>query len=293
MQKKTIVSCAVTGNITTREQNPNLPVTPEEIANAAVGAWREGAGIVHVHVRDKETQLGSMDINLYKEVIDRIRDSGSDVIINLTTGEGGRFIPSDDEPRVAGPGTTLCHPKLRVEHVKQLTPEICTLDFNTMVNGNRVVINTPPNIEIMANSINKAGTKPELEIFDSGDLNMANDFLNRGILKSPALFQLVLGIRWGAAPDFDTLAYLVKRLPKDCEWAGFGVGRFAFRTLAMAFLLGGHVRIGMEDVVHIRKGELCRDNAQLVEKAVGIVESLGGEIATPDEARSILQLNKQ
>ena len=291
MEKKTIVSCAVTGNITTREQNPNLPVTPEEIANAAVGAWKEGAGIVHVHVRDKETQLGSMDINLYKEVIDRIRDSGSDVIINLTTGEGGRFIPSEDEPRVAGPGTTLCHPKLRVEHVKQLKPEICTLDFNTMVNGNRVVINTPPNIEIMANAINKAGTKPELEIFDSGDLNMANDFIERGILKSPALFQLVLGIRWGAAPDFDTLSYLVKRLPKDCEWAGFGVGRFAFRTLAMAFLLGGHVRIGMEDVVHIRKGELCRNNAQLVEKAVGIVESLGGEIATPDEARSILQLN--
>ena len=291
MEKKTIVSCAVTGNITTREQNPNLPVTPEEIANAAVDAWKEGAGIVHVHVRDKETQLGSMDINLYKEVIDRIRDSGSDVIINLTTGEGGRFIPSEDEPRVAGPGTTLCHPKLRVEHVNQLKPEICTLDFNTMVNGNRVVINTPPNIEIMANAINKAGTKPELEIFDSGDLNMANDFIERGILKSPALFQLVLGIRWGAAPDFDTLAYLVKRLPKDCEWAGFGVGRFAFRTLAMAFLLGGHVRIGMEDVVHIRKGELCRNNAQLVEKAVGIVESLGGEIATPDEARRILRLS--
>lgn len=291
MEKKTIVSCAVTGNITTRDQHPNLPVTPEEIANAAVGAWKEGAGIVHVHVRDPETQLGSMDVNLYKEVIDRIRDAGSDVIINLTTGEGGRFIPSDEDPRIAGPGTTLCRPELRVAHVKQLKPEICTLDFNTMVNGKRVVINTPPNLEIMANTIHEAGTKPELEIFDSGDLNMANDFIKRGILKSPAMFQLVLGIRWGAAPDFDTLAYLVKRLPDDCEWAAFGVGRFAFKTLAMAYLLGGHVRIGMEDVVHIRKGELCRDNAQLVEKAVGIVESLGGEIATPSEARSILQLN--
>jgi len=291
MEKKTIVSCAVTGNITTREQHPNLPVTPEEISNAAIGAWEEGAGIVHVHVRDKKTHLGSMDINLYREVVDRIRDAGSDVIINLTTGEGGRFIPSEDEPRVAGQGTTLCRPELRVEHVKQLKPEICTLDFNTMVNGNRVVINTPPNIEIMADIINAAGTKPELEIFDSGDLNMANDFISRGILQSPALFQLVLGIRWGAAPDFETLSYLVKRLPRDCEWAGFGVGRFAFRTLAMAFLLGGHVRIGMEDVVHIRKGELCRDNAQLVEKAVSIVESLGGQIATPDEARKILQLN--
>ena len=209
MEKKTIVSCAVTGNITTRDQHPNLPVTPEEIATAAVGAWKEGAAIVHVHVRDPETQLGSMDINLYKEVLDRIRDAGSDVIVNLTTGEGGRFIPSDEEPRVAGPGTTLCRPELRVEHVKQLKPEICTLDFNTMVNGNRVVINTPPNLEIMANTINEAGTKPELEIFDSGDLNMANDFIKRGILKEPAMFQLVLGIRWGAAPDFDTLAYPV------------------------------------------------------------------------------------
>ncbi len=291
MEKKTIVSCAVTGNITTREQHPNLPVTPEEISNAAIGAWKEGAGIVQVHVRDQKTHLGSMDINLYREVVDRIRDAGSDVIINLTTGEGGRFIPSKDEPRVAGEGTTLCRPELRVEHVKQLKPEICTLDFNTMVNGNRVVINTPPNIEIMADIINAAGAKPELEIFDSGDLNMANDFISRGILQSPALFQLVLGIRWGAAPDFETLSYLVKRLPRDCEWAGFGVGRFAFRTLAMAFLLGGHVRIGMEDVVHIRKGELCRDNAQLVEKAVSIVENLGGQIATPDEARKILQLS--
>lgn len=291
MDKKTILSCAVTGNITSREQHPELPVTPQEIANAAIGAWKEGAGIVHVHVRDPETQLGSMDIKLYKEVIDRIRDAGSDVIINLTTGEGGRFIPSQDEPRVAGPGTTLCRPELRVEHVKQLKPEICTLDLNTMVNGNRVVINTPPNLEIMAGVINDAGTKPELEIFDSGDLNMANDFIKRGVIKSPAMFQLVLGIRWGAAPDFKTLAYLVDKLPADCEWAAFGVGRFAFEILGMAYLLGGHVRIGMEDVVHIRKGELCRDNAQLVEKAVTIVENLGGTIATPSEARQILGLS--
>lgn len=292
MEKKTIVSCAVTGNITTREQNPNLPISPKEIAEAAVGAWREGAAIAHIHVRDPNTHLGSMDINLYAEVIERIRAEGCDVIINLTTGEGGRFIPSVDEPRVAGVGTTLCRPELRVDHIKNLQPEICTLDFNTMVNGNKVVINTPPNLEIMAKTINEAGTKPELEIFDSGDLNMANDFLKRGIIKEPALFQLVLGIRWGSAPDFETLSYLVNRLPQNCEWAAFGVGRFAFRTLAMAFLLGGHVRIGMEDVVHIRKGELCRDNAQLIEKAVSIVRSLGGETATPDEARQILGLRE-
>lgn len=290
MDKKTILSCAVTGNITTRAQHPDLPVTPAEIAKAAVDANKAGAAIVHAHVRDLETQEGSMDIALYKEVVDRVRDAGSNVIMNLTTGEGGRFIPSEDEPRVSAPGTTLCRPELRVAHVAALKPEICTLDFNTMNSGPRVVINTPRNLEIMANVINEAGTKPEIEIFDSGDLNLAKHFIEQGILKSPSMFQLVLGVRWGAAPNYATLAYLVSQLPENCEWAAFGIGRFAFPVIAMSYLLGGHVRIGMEDTVHISKGELARDNAQLVEKGVGIIESLGGSIATPDEARAILGL---
>ena len=292
MNDKTILSCAVTGNITSPKQNPNQPVTPAEIAEAAIDANKAGAAIVHIHVRDQETAEGSMDINLYKEVVDRIGSSGADVILNLTTGEGGRFIPSDDDPRVAAPGSTLCRPELRVAHVKELKPEICTLDFNTMNSGTRTVINTPRNVEIMANVINEAGTKPELEIFDSGDLNMAKDFIKRGIIKEPAMFQMVLGVPWGAAPNYQTLAYLVSQLPENCVWAAFGIGRSAFPMLALSYLMGGHVRVGMEDSVYIEKGVLVENNAQLVEKGVGIVESLGGTIASTAEARAILGLDK-
>lgn len=290
MNDKTILSCAVTGNITSPQQNPNQPVTPLEIATAVIDAHKAGAAIAHIHVRDLETQQGSMDINLYREVVDRIKQSGSDVIINLTTGEGGRFVPGKEEPKIAGPGTTLCRPELRVAHVKELQPEICTLDFNTMVSGDRTVINTPPNLEIMADIINASGTKPEIEIFDSGDLNMAKDFIAKGHLKEPAMFQLVLGVPWGAAANYETLAYLKSQLPAECVWAAFGIGRSSFPMLALSYLMGGHVRVGMEDSVYIAKGELVKNNAQLVEKGVGIVESLGGTIATPTEARAILGL---
>ena len=291
MNDKTILSCAVTGNITSPTQNPNQPVTPAEIAQAAIDANKAGAAIIHIHVRDLETTEGSMDICLYKEVVDRIGESGSDLIVNLTTGEGGRFIPTDDDPRVAAPGSTLCRPELRVAHVKELKPEICTLDFNTMNSGTRTVINTPRNVEVMANVINKSGTRPEIEIFDSGDLNMAKDFIKRGVLKEPAMFQMVLGVPWGAAANYETLAYLVSQLPADCIWGAFGIGRSAFPMLALSYIMGGHVRVGMEDSVYIEKGELVKSNAQLVEKGVGIIESLGGTIATPTEARAILGLS--
>lgn len=290
MNDKTILSCAVTGNITSPTQNPNQPVTPAEIAQAAIDANKAGAAIIHIHVRDLETTEGSMDIGLYKEVVDRIGESGSDLIINLTTGEGGRFIPTDDNPRVAAPGSTLCRPELRVAHVKELKPEICTLDFNTMNSGTRTVINTPRNVEVMANVINEVGTRPEIEIFDSGDLNMAKDFIKRGVLKEPAMFQMVLGVPWGAAANYETLVYLASQLPADCIWGAFGIGRSAFPMLALSYIMGGHVRVGMEDSVYIEKGELVKNNAQLVKKGVGIIESLGGTIATPTEARAILGL---
>lgn len=292
MSKKTILTCAVTGNLTTREQHPGLPVTPEEIANAAVDANKAGAAIVHLHVRDPETQKGSMDLNLYKEVVKRIRDAGCDVVINLTTGEGGRYKPEDDNPRVAGEGTTLCAPELRVAHVKAMQPEICTLDFNTLSTGDKVVMNTPRNLEVMAKIISAAGTKPEVEIFDSGDLVMAKDFIAQGLLQEPVMMQLVLGVRYGAPANYETLAYLVSQLPKECVWGAFGIGRFAFPMLALSYLFGGHVRVGMEDSVYIEKGVLTRDNAQLVEKGVGIIKSLGGTLATPTEAREILGLSQ-
>ena len=293
MPRKTIVTCAVTGNLTRPDQHPGLPVTPEQIANAALDAAKAGAAIVHLHVRDPKTGKGSMDLALYEEMVGRIREKNETVILNLTTGEGGRFVPSDDNPQIAAAGSTLCDPSLRVSHVEKLRPEVCTLDFNTMWSGQAAVINSPRNVAIMAERIYAAGVKPEIEIFDSGDLHMAKHFLEQGILAGPLMVQIVLGVRYGAVANPETLAYLVSQLPEGCQWAAFGIGRHEFPILAQAFLLGGHVRVGMEDNLYIRKGELCRDNAQLVEKAVHIVDQLGGEIATPAEAREILGLGHQ
>ena len=290
MARKTILTCAVTGNLMTPEISPHLPVTPEEIAGQAIDAAKAGASIVHLHVRDPETAKGSMDLTLYRELVGRIREKNEDVILNLTTGEGGRFVPSDENPQVAAAGSTLCAPEKRVAHVQDLKPEICTLDFNTMWSGQASVINTPRNLEIMAERIYRTGVKPEIEIFDSGDLHLVKDFVARGIITSPLMVQMVLGVRFGAVANSETMAFLVSQLPEGAEWAAFGIGRMAFPMLAQAYLLGGHVRIGMEDTAYIRKGEHCTSNAQLVDKAVSIVDSLGGTVASPDEARDILAL---
>ncbi|WP_439524522.1 3-keto-5-aminohexanoate cleavage protein [Marivita sp.] len=290
MSRKTILTAAITGNLMTPEISPYLPITPEQIAEQALDAAKAGAAILHLHVRDPETAKGAMDLALYRELVERIREQNEDVILNLTTGEGGRFVPSQDNPQVAAPGSTLCVPEKRVAHVEELRPDICTLDFNTMWSGQASVINAPHNLEIMADRIYAAGVKPEVEIFDSGDLHMLKDFINRGVIQSPLMVQMVLGVRFGAVANPETMAFLASQLPEGTEWAGFGIGRMAFPMLAQAFLLGGHCRIGMEDTAYISKGEHCRSNAQLVEKAVSIITSLGGEIACPSEARTILGL---
>ena len=182
MADKTIITCAVTGSLTRPEQHPGLPITPEQIADAAIDAAKAGAAIAHIHVRDPETGAPSMALELYREVVERIRGSATDLIINLTTGPGGRFIPSDDDPKVAAPGSNLTTPEKRVEHVVALKPEICSLDLNTMWFGNAVVINTPRNVTIMAEAIRAAGVMPELEVFDSGDLQLAHELLAGGVL---------------------------------------------------------------------------------------------------------------
>lgn len=291
MSNKTILTCAVTGNITSKTQSPSLPVSPIEIAAAAVEAQKAGAAIAHIHVRNLQTQEGSMDLELYREVVSRIRDTGSDVILNLTTGEGGRFVPSIDNPLIPAEGTTLTLPEKRTAHVRALKPEICTLDFNTMNNRNWIVMNTPPNLERMLVGINDAGTVPEIEIFDSGDLNLAKAFIARDLFEKSPIFQIVLGVNYGAAPNPETLAYLVSQLPSGYTWAAFGIGRFAFPAVALSYLSGGHVRIGMEDTIYLSKGVPATSNAQLVEKAVRIVEDLGGSMATSAEAREIIGLD--
>ena len=288
--KPTILTCAVTGTFPTRAHNPNLPVTPEEIANACIGAAKAGAAVCHIHVRDPATGTPSMKLEYYREVMQRIRASGTDIIINLTTGPGGRFIPSDDEPAKAAPGTLLTTPDVRTEHVVELKPEICTLDLNTMWFGGGAVINTPRNLRIMAERMYAAGVKPEIETFDTGDLVMAQDLIADGTIKLPALFQIVTGVKYGMPSTPETMQLAKSLLPRDCEWAAFGAGRHAFTMLAQAYILGGHCRIGMEDSVHLARGVPAPSNAALVEKAVNIIENLGGKIATVDEARSILQL---
>ena len=286
---KTILTVAITGNQTTLDQHPGLPCTPEQIATSTIEAVRAGAAIAHLHVRYPDGRP-SMDLGHYREVMERIRDAGCDVIINLTTGPGQRFVPGKEDPSIAGPGTTLMHPLRRVEHIVELRPEICTLDLNTMWSGNSAVINSPENIAVMAVAMREAGVKIELETFDSGDIGLARHLMRTGVLDETVLFQIVCGIRWGFSATPDTLAYAISLLPVGANWAAFGIGRDSFPFVAHSFLRGGHVRVGLEDAVMLKRGVLAPSNAAMVEKARLIVETLGGELATPNEARQILSL---
>ena len=288
---KTILTCAVTGNLTKPEMTPYLPITPKQIADSCLGAADAGAAVVHIHVRDPLTGKPSMEIDHYAEVMHLIKAQNKELIINLTTGPGGRFVPSEDDPKVFAPGTTLCHPLKRVEHIAKLRPDISTLDLNTMNSGPDVVINTPNNVRKMAKVIRDAGVMPENEIFDTGDLNLAKDLIKEGALDGPGLFTFVMGVKYGLNTDPATLLYLRDQLPLGAKWAAFGIGRAEFPIVAQSWLLGGHVRVGMEDNIFLEKGVLCQTNAQLVERAHRIVKDLGGELASSNEARNLLGLS--
>lgn len=287
---KVIITCAVTGNLTTLDQTPHLPVTPEQIADACLGAAEAGAAIVHIHVRDPATGKPSMELDYYRDVVERIRAKNSALILNITTGPGGRFVPSRDDPKVADVGTTLMLPEKRVEHVAALRPDICTLDLNTMNSGKEVVINTPTNVRRMAKVIAEAGVKPEIELFDSGDIALMHDLLRDGTLQGPILCSFVMGVRYGFQPSPETVLYARNMLPRDAEFTAIGIGKAAFPSVAHSYLAGGHVRVGIEDSVYLLRGQLATSNAQMVEKARRIVEDLGGQIANPAEARRIVGL---
>lgn len=288
--KSTVITCAVTGNLTTRERTPYLPVTPAEIAQSCLDAGSAGAAIVHIHVRDPVTGRPSMELAHYREVVDRIRERDAEIVINLTTGPGGRFMPGEVDPKIAGPGTTLTTPERRVEHVVALKPDICTLDFNTMNFGREVVINTPASIRRMAAMIREAGARPEVELFDTGDVALLNDLVEDGTIDQPLTCSLVLGVKYGFPATPETLIHGRNLLPQGCFWTAFGVGRNAFQMVAQSYLAGGHVRIGLEDAVYIDKGVLAPSNAALVDKARILVEMLGGRIATAREARQMMLL---
>ncbi|UFW90571.1 3-keto-5-aminohexanoate cleavage protein [Bradyrhizobium barranii] len=287
---KVIITCAVTGNLTTPEQTPHLPITPEQIADACLGAADAGAAIVHIHVRDPLTARPSMSLEHYVEVVKRIRSSNSDLILNITTGPGGRFVPSQDDPKVAAPGTTLMVPEERVAHIAALRPDICTLDLNTMNSGKEVVINTPSNVRRMAKVIAEAGVKPEIELFDSGDIALMRDLVEDGTLRGPVLCSFVMGVRYGFQPGPETVLYARDLLPNHSEFTAIGIGKAAFTSVAQSYLAGGHVRVGLEDTVYLSRGRLATSNAEMVAKARRIVEDLGGTIATVAEARHIAGL---
>jgi uncharacterized protein (DUF849 family) len=289
-RNKIFITCAVTGNLTTPDQTPHLPITPEQIADACLGAAEAGAAIVHIHVREPGTGKPSMELGYYRDVVERIRARNSQLILNITTGPGGRFVPSADEPRIAAPGTTLMAPEKRVEHIAVLRPEICTIDLNTMNSGKEVVINTPGSARRMAKVMKDAGVKPEVELFDSGDIALMHDLLNDGTLDGPVLCSLVMGVRYGFQPSPETVIYARNMLPANAEFTAVGIGKSSFTTVAQSYLSGGHVRVGLEDAVYLSRGQLAPSNAAMVEKARRMVEDLGAQIATTREAREIIGL---
>ena len=285
---KTIICCAITGGDDTVGKNPAIPVTPQEIADSAIAAARAGAAIVHIHVRDPATGKPSMDLDHYREVVERIRASDVDVVINLTTGAGGRFMPGDVEPLVAKTGSNLSLPETRIRHVVALRPEICSLDMGSMNMGDYVFVNTKAHLEEMAEGIVASGVRPELEVFEGGHIRLALNLMEKGFLPKPGLFQICLGVPWAQPATPEAMTSMRDMLPADSIWFAFGIGAAQFPMVAMAYLLGGNVRVGLEDNLYLAKGELAPSNAAQVEKAVTIVKSLGGEIASAAEARARL-----
>ena len=285
---KVVLTVSVTGSFGDAA-NPVIPVTPKQIAESALEAYDIGAAATHIHVRDVKTGAPSMEFHLYEETVQRIRDH-SNMIINLSTGAGARFVPDDREPMGLGPGSTLCVPEKRIEHIVRLKPEICSLDVGSLNFGSHVFVNTLSHVEWMVEQMGAIGVKPELEVFDLGHIEIAEHLLKTGKVKRPPLFQLCMGIRWGIPATSANMMAMVERLPADSMWTGFGIAASAFSMLAQSVLLGGNVRIGLEDTLYVAKGKRASSNKELVQKAGEIIKALDREVATPDEARTMLHL---
>ncbi|MEV2190454.1 3-keto-5-aminohexanoate cleavage protein [Streptomyces phaeochromogenes] len=291
MNQDVIITCALTGAGDTVRKSPHVPVTPEQIARSAVEAADAGAAAVHIHVRDPETGAPSRDPRLYREVVERIRETGTDVVINLTAGMGGDLVIDPEEPLRHLPGTDLVGGLDRLPHVEDLLPDICTLDCGSLNfgDGSNLYVSTPDMLRTGARHIQELGVRPELEIFDTGHLWFAKQLRTEGLLDDPTVFQLCMGIPWGAPADPGVLQSMVNMLPEGAQWASFALGRMQMPWVAQSVLLGGHVRVGLEDNLYLGKG-VKATNAQLVERAVTIVEAMGARVATPDEARLKLGL---
>uniref|UniRef100_UPI003B51AF3C 3-keto-5-aminohexanoate cleavage protein n=1 Tax=Roseovarius indicus TaxID=540747 RepID=UPI003B51AF3C len=291
MNFEVVLTCAVTGAGDTTGKSPHVPVTPRQVADAAIEAAKAGAAIAHLHVRDPETGKGSRDVGLFEEAVALVRESDTDVVINLTAGMGGDWAPSADDPSMPGPGTDMIGPDERLAHVKACMPEICSLDCGTLnfSDTDDIYISTPPTLRRMAGLVKDWGVKPELEVFDLGHIRFAKQMVAEGLIADPPMFQLCLGIPWGADATVETMAAMKAQLPAGASWASFGISRMQMPMLAAAVAMGGNVRVGLEDNIYLDRGVLAT-NGQLVSRAVEIIERMGGRAVTPQEARNKLKL---
>ena len=295
LNKEVFVTCAVTGSGGTQDRSPHVPRTPAQIAQSAIEAAKAGAAIVHCHVRDPETGAPSRDPALYREVTERIRDSSVDVVLNLTAGMGGDLVlGSSNAPLPFSAGTDMAGAEERIAHIADCRPEICTLDCGTMnfAEADYVMVNTPGMLRAMGAGMEALGVKPEIEAFDTGHLWFAKQLVAEGTLSAPALVQLCMGVPWGAPNDLRTFLAMVDAVPPHWSWSAFSLGRDQMPFVAAAVLAGGNVRVGLEDNLFLDKGVLAT-NAQLVDRAVGIIERLGARVIGPDALRQRLGLTKR
>jgi 3-dehydrocarnitine:acetyl-CoA trimethylamine transferase len=290
------ITCAVTGSGDSAGKSDKVPVTPHEIADAAIEAAKEGAAIAHIHVRDPDTGAASRDPELYKQVVDRIRSQETDIIINLTAGMGGDVVFGGvEQPLPLNPaGTDMVGATERLDHVRDLLPEICTLDCGTMnfSEGDYVMTNTPSILREMARQMTALGVRPEIEIFDTGHLVMAKQLVAEGLIEDPVMVQLCMGIPYGAPNDPLSLLAMTRNIPDSWTYSAFSIGRMQLPYVAMAALAGGNVRVGLEDNLYLGKGELA-SNGDLVARAHGILSGMGARIMGPEEVRKNLQLTKR
>ncbi|HEY5738079.1 MAG TPA: 3-keto-5-aminohexanoate cleavage protein [Gammaproteobacteria bacterium] len=291
MSNEVILTCAVSGGHNNQGKHPDYPITPEHIARDCIDAAKAGAAIVHIHVRDPETGMRSGDPALFREVVERIRDSGSDVLINLTTSEGARFSPGEENAGVGGPGTTLVQPLERLHHVEELRPDICTLDVGTFNFGETIFVNTPAHLRIMAKRIRELGVKPELEVFEPGHIMFAQRLIEEGLIEDPPMFQLCLGIPHASPATPEILSVMRGLLPEDANWSAFGISRMEFPIVAQAASQGGNCRVGLEDNLYLERGEFAT-NLKLVERAVRIIREVGREPASAAQAAERLGIDR-
>ncbi|WP_345240944.1 3-keto-5-aminohexanoate cleavage protein [Pontibacillus salipaludis] len=289
MNNKVLLTSAVTGAGDTIKKNPNVPVTPKEIAESAIESAKAGATVAHVHARDPQTGGISHDVEHYREIVDRIRESETDVIINITSGGGGDFIPSLQTPAAGGDGTDIQTPAERHEPVGELLPEMCTLDCGSTNFGNMIYMSPTDWLRDQAKMIQESGVKPELECFDTGHIRFANQLVKEGLIDGDPMYQFCLGIPWGAAADAETMLYMKNRIPDNAHWSAFGIGRMQMPIASQTAQLGGNIRVGLEDNIYLSKG-VPATNEQLVEKAVNMLGGLDLEPMTPQEARHYLNL---